>query len=111
MVKIFKLIDVGTVTAGKTVEDSWSPAESYIIHKMVAVETGGTSLADVMLTARIDEFVFTKDKVDLSIFQGHVNQVPVLDYPINAHQRLVYAVENNKTVDVDVHLILILEKK
>ena len=109
MATIFKTIDVGSIAAGDTSSGSWTSDADYTIKKIVAVEKGGSSLANVTATLRIDEFTFTKDVVPLSVYQGYVNQVPELNYKLEKGRTFYYSITNNTSGSVDIYLVLVLE--
>ena len=110
----FKLIDLGTIAAGSTVSSSWTSDDDYIIKKMYAVEYTSTKVGLRFLTGtfRIDGYVFTKDKVPLSLFDGYSNQVPELNIDFSKGRTFYYSVKNNHSSDsIAAYLVLELEKK
>jgi len=106
----YKYIDLGTITAGSTVSNSWSADDDYKIKRIFVVETTGTKVGVRFLTAtlRIDSYVFTKDKVNLDLFEGKSNQVPVLDFPFTKGKTFYYSVTNNHGTD-SISAVMILE--
>ena len=110
MTRVFKTIDVGTVSAGGSTSDSVTADKDYKIEKIIAVEKSGASLTNVTATLRIDDFVFTRDKIPLSVLQGYMNQVPELGYDWSKGSTLYYSVANDGTSDVNIYLVLVLEE-
>ena len=109
----FKLIDLGSISAGSTKEDSWSADDDYVIKRIYIVETTETAVGPQFLTGtfRVDGYVFTKDSVNLSLFSGYRNQVPELDISFGKGKTFYYSVKNNHSSSaISAHLILELWK-
>jgi len=110
MVKIFKTIDLGTIGSGGTVDKSWTADEDYKLVRLVAIEKNDKSLANVTVTARIDDFTFTKDRVPLSYFQDTPKMVIELNYDFTRNKTLYLSVTNNYAETRDIFIVLELEK-
>lgn len=109
----FKLIDLGTITAGSTVSGSWTSDDDYKIKRMYVVEYTSTAvgLQFLTMTLRIDGYTFTKDKVPASLFSGHSNQVPELDIDFSKGKTLYYSVKNNHgSSSISAYIVLELWK-
>ena len=113
----FKTIDSFTVSAGSTVEKTWTSDDDYIIHTIRLVETSGASLAllKTTITLSIAEEpprpkVLTKDLVPGSVFTGYENQLPVLDIPLNKSEVIKFSFENAGTSDVTIYVVMELWK-
>jgi len=109
----FKLIDLGTISAGSTTSNSWTSDDDYIIKRIYFVETTSTAVGSRFLTAtlRVDGYTFTKDSVNLALFDGYRNQVPELDIAFTKGRTLYYSVTNNHgSSSISGHLILELWK-
>ena len=106
----FKYIDLGTISAGSTKEDEWSSDDEYTLKRIYCIETSESAVGTQFLTAtlRIDGFTFTKDKVNLKLFDGKTNQVPLLDFPFPKGKTFYYSVTNNHSSS-SITAVLILE--
>jgi len=110
----FKTLDLGTISAGSTTSNSWTSDDDYIIKRMYVVEYTSTKVGTRFLTGtfRIDGYVFTKDVVPLSLFEGYRNQVPELNIDFSKGKTFYYSVKNNHPSDsIAAYLVLELEKK
>jgi len=106
----FKTINVGTVSASGTVSKSWSADDDYTLKKIIAVEKGNSGLHNVTATMRIENFTFTKDNIPLSVMQNNIQYVPDLEYLFKKGQTFYVSITNNGTSDVEIFLVLVLEK-
>jgi len=106
----FKTIDSFTVSAGGTVEKTWTADDDYTIHTIRLVETTGASLALLKTTITLDGYAVTKDIVPGSVFVGNWNQLPELDIPISKSQVIKFSFENAGTSDVTIYVVLELWK-
>ena len=110
MVEKFITIDLGSITAGGTVESKLKKSESWKIVKIKAIEKNDNSLANVTATIRIANNVKTDEVVPLSVFQGDENEVPELNWEWKAGDEFVISVTNNGTATVNVFIVLQVEK-
>ncbi len=111
--RTFKLIDLGTITAGSTTSNSWTSDDDYTLVRMYAVEYTATEVGLRFLTGtfRIENQVFTKDSVPLSLFDGYRNQVPELDLELSKGRTFYYSVTNNhSSSSISAYLVLELHK-
>ena len=113
----FKTIDSFTVSAGGTVEKTWTADDDYTIHTIRLVETTGASLTLLKTTISLSiseepprPQVITKDLVPGSIFTGYENQLPVLDIPLNKSEVIKFSFENADTSDKTIYVVMELWK-
>ena len=113
----FKTIDSFTVSAGSTVEKTWTSDDDYIIHKIRLVETTTVGLANLKTTITMAiaqepgrPSVLTKDIVPGSVLTGYENQLPTLDIDISKSQVIKFSFENAGTSDVTIYVVMELWK-
>jgi len=106
----FKLINVGSLSAGGSTEKSWTADEDYTIKRIYAVETTETAVGLQFLTAtlRVDDYTFTTDSIPLSMLDGYKNQVPEIDVNF-AKGRTFYASVTNNHSSSAISCYLVLE--
>lgn len=109
----FKIIDLGSISAGSTVQDEYTSDDDYILKRIYVVETTETAVGTAFLTGtfRINDVPFTKDEVNLALFEGYRNQVPELDLALGKGSTFFYSVKNNHSSSaISAQLILELHK-
>lgn len=106
----FKTIDSFTVSAGSTVEKTWTADDDYIIHTIRLVETTTVGLANLKTTITLNGYAVTKDIVPGSAFVGYWNQLPELDIDISKSQVIKFSFENAGTSDVTIYVVMELWK-
>jgi len=106
---VFKTINVGTVSAGGTVEGSYTPEADYIIKKIIAIEKNDASLSNVTATFWIDNVPFTREVIPLGILQGYHTQVPPVEKKLGRGSTFKYSITNNYGASREIFLILELE--
>jgi len=106
----FKTIDSFTVSAGSTVEKTWTSDDDYTIHKIRLVETTSVGLANLKTTITLDGYAVTKDIVPGSVLTGYENQLPTLDIPISKSQVIKLSFENAGTSSVTIYVVMELWK-
>jgi len=109
--KVFKIIDVGDISAGGTVEKTYTAEDDYIIKRMYIVETTETpvGLQYITFTFWVDNVPYTKDKVNAKLFEGYTNQVPELNIDFSRGKTFRISLTNNhssSTIKVQVILEL-----
>ena len=106
---IIKLIDVGTVTAGSTKEDSWTADDDYII-RHILIKADGEVTTKSTITMRIDEYVITKDKALCNTFGTTANTALLLNIPFRKSATFHYSLVNQEGATKNFTIELVLEK-
>lgn len=106
----FKTIDSFTVSAGSTVEKTWTADDDYTIHTIRLVETTGASLTLLKTTITLNGYAVTKDIVPGSVLTGYQNQLPELDIDISKSQVIKFSFENADTSDKTIYIVMELWK-
>jgi len=109
----FKQIEVGSISAGSTKEGSWTADDDYVIHKIYIKEATETEIGTRFLnvTMRVDNYVFTKDKVRAEIFDGYYGQVPELNIEFGKGKTFYYSITNEHSSSaISPYIVLELHK-
>ena len=110
----FKQFELGSIAAGGTKEGDWTADRNYILHKIFVKEYTATEIGTRFLncTFRIDDYVFTLDKVRGEIFDGYTNQVPELGIDLAKDKTFYYSVKNEHgSSAISPYIVLMLEEK
>jgi len=106
---IIKFIDVGTVTAGSTKEDSWTSDDDYVI-RHILIKADGAAPVKSTITMRIDEYVITKDKALCNTFGTSAENALLLNIPLRKSATFHYSIYNGEGADKSFTIELVLEK-
>jgi len=106
----FKTISSFTVSAGSTVEKTWTSDNDYIIHKIRLVETTSVGLVNLETTITMNGYAITKDIVPGNVLDGYWNQLPTLDLEIKKSQVIKLSFENKATSDITLYVVMELWK-
>jgi len=109
----FKQIEVGSISAGNTKEGNWTADDDYVIHKIYIKEATETEIGTRFLnvTLRVDNYVFTKDKVRAEIFDGYYGQVPELNIEFGKGKTFYYSITNEHSSSaINPYIVLELHK-
>jgi len=110
----YKLVWSGTLSAGGTVTSDtakWTADDKYIIEKIFIIERDARTLSDVEVTAAIDDYVFTKDKVPASVFAPDELLSPVLNLVIDKGKNVKFDLKNVGSNDYNIYIVLKLLKE
>jgi hypothetical protein len=104
--QLFRTIDIGSVAAGATGEQSWTSDGDYTIHRIYLVEKTGASINAVEVTIRLDGTLLSRDYVPAAILGvAHVNN-PVIDVSIKNGQKITFGVKNNESAARALYVVL-----
>jgi len=106
----FKTIGSFTVSAGSTVEKTWTSDNDYIIHKIRLVETTSVGLVNLETTITMNGYAITKDLIPGNVLDGYWNQLPTLDLEIKKSQVIKLSFENKATSDITLYVVMELWK-
>ena len=112
--KYLKQIEVGSIAAGNTSSGEYTADRDYIIHRIYVKEYTDTEVGTRFLncTFRIDDYTFTLDKVRAEIFDGYVNQVPLLEFDFSKGKTFYYSITNEHgSSAISPYIVLELEEK
>ena len=107
--KAFKTINIGSVAAGASTEKTWTSDGDYILHRVMLVEKGGSTLYNYEVTITIsgeETETITKDVIPGSVLTGYWNQIPVLDLDLKNSWVFKISVSNGESAARDVYCVL-----
>jgi len=105
---IFKSLGVKSISSGGTETWEWNADADYTIKYMFVIERGDLSLSKCLLTGKIEENYFTKDKVCAGVFGRDIRNAIELNYPLNKNQKISISIENQDTSDHEIEIVLVL---
>jgi len=115
MGKIYwKQIDMGSIAAGATASGSFTADRNYTIKKIYVKEYTATPVGTrfLNLTLRIEDYTFTLDSVNGSLFDTVPSQAEELNLDFAQGRTFYWSVKNiNSSNAIAAYLILHLEEK
>ena len=106
----FKTIESFTVSAGSTVEKTWTADDDYVIHRIRLIETTSVGLENLETTITMNGYAVTKDIVPGNVLSGYWNQLPILDLAIEKSEVIKLSFENTSTSDITLYVVMELWK-
>jgi hypothetical protein len=106
---IVKIIEFGTITAGGTVEKSWTADDDYVI-RHILIYADGQAPTKSTVTMRIDNYVITKDKALCRTFGTNAEDALLLNIPFGRSSTFYASIKNNEGADKEFIVELVLEK-
>ena len=102
----FVTIDVGSVAAGATTENSWEVDGDFTIRRIYFVEKAGASIRAVEVTFRVDQTGYTEDYVPAIILDPLTDHNPELGIKISKGQKVVFGIKNNEAAARNLYAVL-----
>ena len=102
----FVTIDIGSISAAATKEESWESDGDYQVRRIYIVEKTGASLHRVEVTVRKDADLLTRDYVP-AVLITHLNNLnPELNVPVAKGQKIVFGIKNNEATARELYAVL-----
>ena len=108
MVK-FKCFNTGSISAGSSDDDKWTPDRDTKIISVILTERSGTTLNASTFYLKIGETVITRDYAPAKIFQANANQVPKLNLDVPAKTTIYWKIVNNESSAINVDIVFVIE--
>ena len=109
--KYWKVLDLGTISAGGSGSASWTADNDYIVNKMWAVEVNDESLSNVTATIKIAEEYETKDAIPLSSLGQDLETSWKPKTEISKGQKISITAANNYSTSRTIKICLEIETK
>lgn len=106
---IIKYIDVGTVTAGATMEGHWVADDNYVI-KHIFIRADGDTPTKSTATLRVDDYVITKDKAYAKTFGNDAMTALLMNIEFKKGSTFYYSIKNEEGASKSFSIELIMEK-
>jgi hypothetical protein len=104
--KVFKTLDLGSISAGAVKEADWTSDDNYTIKRIYFVEKTDASLSNVVGSIFIDSDALTKEDVPVRLFGTNLQNAIDIDRTLSTGKKFKVAVKNNSASSIAIYVVL-----
>ena len=108
---IYKVINVGEIAAGATVDVKWTADKDYVIDKIHIIDLDGHTLYKVNVTIRIDDDIFTRDAIPCCVLAPDEWTSPTIGAEFGRNRTIYFSFKNDDSVSHTIKIVLKLKPK